>query len=71
MIERFFEAIKYEHLYHREIGDGLALADEVDTYQTIYNTIRPHEAITMRRPLDRYQQAPETNHPDPKSVSAS
>ncbi len=58
MIERFFEAIKYEHLYRREIGDGLALASEVDAYRTIYNTIRPHEAITMRRPLDRYQQSP-------------
>jgi len=65
MIERFFGAIKYEYLYRREIGDGLALADEVDTYQTIYNTIRPHEAINMKRPLDRYRQAPKPNHPDP------
>ena len=71
MIERFFEAIKYEHLYRREIGDGLALASEVDAYRTIYNTIRPHEAITMRRPHDRYQQAPKPNHPDPKTVSES
>ena len=71
VIERFFGAIKYEHLYRREIGDGLTLASEVDAYRTIYNTIRPHEAITMRRPLDRYQQAPEPNHPDPKSVSDS
>jgi transposase InsO family protein len=71
MIERFFEAIKYEHLYRREIGDGLALASEVDAYRTIYNTIRPHEAITMRRPLDRYQQAPKPNHPDPKTDSES
>jgi transposase InsO family protein len=69
MIERFFEAIKYEHLYRREIGDGLALATEIDTYRTTYNTIRPHEAINMKRPLDRYQQAPEPNHPDPDSVS--
>ena len=67
----FFEAIKYEHLYRREIGDGLALASEVDAYRTIYNTIRPHQAITMRRPLDRYQQAPKPNHPDPKTVSDS
>ncbi|MEE9177243.1 MAG: integrase core domain-containing protein [Acidimicrobiia bacterium] len=57
MIERSFGAIKYEHLYRREIGDGLTLAAEVDTYWTIYNTIRPHEAITMTPPLDRYQQA--------------
>jgi len=71
VIERFFGAIKYEHLYRREIGDGLALAAEVDIYQRIYNTIRPHEAITMKRPLDRYQQAPQPNHPNPESVSDS
>jgi putative transposase len=71
MIERFFGAIKYEHLYRREIGDGLALADEVDTYRRIYNTIRPHQAINMKRPLDRYRQAPKPNHPNPESVSDS
>ena len=71
VIERFFGAIKYEHLYRREIGDGLALAAEVDSYRKVYNTIRPHEAITMKRPLDRYQQAPKPNHPNPESVSDS
>ena len=34
MIERFFEAIKYEHLYRRDIGDGPELADQVATYRT-------------------------------------
>ena len=71
MIERFFEAIKYEHLYRRDIGDGAELADHVATYRTIYNTIRPHEAITMRRPLDRYQTTPTTQPPSPENVSDS
>ena len=71
MIERFFGAIKYEHLYRREIGDGLTLAAEVDTYQRIYNTIRPHQAINMKRPFDRYLTTPKPNHPNPESVSDS
>ncbi len=49
MIERFFEAIKYEHLYRRESRRRPGLAAAVDTYQTIYNTIGPHEAIGIAR----------------------
>ena len=71
VVERFFEAIKYEHLYRRDIGDGPELADQVATYHTIYNTIRPHEAIAMRRLLQRYQQTPTTQPPDPENVSDS
>ena len=71
MIERFFGAIKYERLYRREIGDGLALAAEAADYRSIYNTIRPHETINMGRPIDRYLQTPKPNHPDPKTVSNS
>jgi transposase InsO family protein len=69
MIERFFEAIKYEHLYRRDIGDGIELAGQVRSYRTIYNTIRPHEAIGMGRPLERYRQAPTAQPSDDESVS--
>ena len=71
VIERFFEAIKYEHLYRRDIASGPELADHVAGYRTIYNTIRPHEAIAMRRPLDRYRQTPTTQPPSPENVSDS
>jgi putative transposase len=60
VIERFYESIKYEHLYRREIGDGLALAQEVASYLTVYNSVRPHEAIGFTTPLARYLQAPST-----------
>jgi hypothetical protein len=30
VIERFYQAIKYEHLYRHEINDGLVLAREVE-----------------------------------------
>jgi putative transposase len=73
VIERFYQAIKYEDLYRHDIGDGLALAERVTGYLTVYNTIRPHEAIGFGIPLARYLQAPSTPpganlHP-PESVS--
>ena len=71
VIERFFAAIKYEHLYRREISDGPELASQVDSYRAIYNTIRPHEAISMSQPIQRYRQTPTTQPPDPKNVSVT
>jgi len=75
VIERFYQAIKYEHLYRHEIGDGLILAKEVKNYLTIYNTIRPHEAISFATPISRYLQAPSTppraNIQGPATVSDS
>ncbi len=57
-IERFFGAIKYEHLYRHEISDGQDLAEHVDRYLDVYNTIRPHEHLAFARPLDTYLAAP-------------
>jgi transposase InsO family protein len=71
VIERFFGAAKYERFYRREITDGLALAAEADDFRSVYNTIRPHETLNMGRPIDRYQQAPKPNPPDPDSASHS
>jgi len=44
--------LKYEHLYRHEIDDGHTLGQEVETYRQLFNQIRPHEGIGMRRPLD-------------------
>lgn len=71
VIERFFEAVKYEHLYRRDIHDGPELAAETGAYRATYNQIRPHQAIAMARPLDRYRQTPATKPKDGKSVSDS
>jgi putative transposase len=60
VIERYYESIKYEHLYLHEIGDGPALAEHVARYERVYNTERPHETIGWALPLDRYTQAPGT-----------
>lgn len=74
VIERFFQSIKYEHLYRYEIGDGDALADHVAGYLTTYNQTRPHEAIGWQRPQDRYLTAPtnptlKPSEPEPEQDS--
>jgi putative transposase len=57
-IERFFRSIKYDDLYRNDISDGVVLARRVENYLTVYNSIRPHEPIGMRRPLELYRQPP-------------
>lgn len=58
VIERFYESIKYEHLYRHEIDDGPALAEHVDKYLNVYNQQRPHEALQFALPIDRYTAIP-------------
>src|SRR6266536_3548265 len=55
--ERAFGSLKYEHLYRLEIDDGHTLGQEVETYRQLFNTIRPHEGIAIRRPLDVHLEA--------------
>lgn len=69
VIERFFGSLKYERLYRHDIADGVELARHAEDFQTIYNSIRPHENIAMARPLERYRQTPIPNLPDPGPVS--
>jgi putative transposase len=55
--ERAFGSLKYEHLYRLEIDDGHQLGVEVESYRQLFNQIRPHEALAMRRPLDVHLDA--------------
>ena len=55
--ERAFGSLKYEHLYRHEIDNGFDLGLEVETYRQLFNQIRPHEGIGMRRPLDVHLEA--------------
>jgi transposase InsO family protein len=55
--ERAFGSLKYEHLYRLEIDDGHTLGLEVETYRQLFNQVRPHEGIAMRRPLDVHLEA--------------
>jgi putative transposase len=49
VVERFFGTLKYEHLYRAVIGDGNALAVEINCFRHTYNTLRPHQALTTGR----------------------
>jgi transposase InsO family protein len=55
--ERAFGSLKYEHLYRLEIDDGHTLGLEAERYRELFNQIRPHEALAMRRPLEIYLEA--------------
>ena len=54
VIERFFGTLKYEHLFRGPIADADALAVEVQRFRQIYNTIRPHQALSDRTPREAY-----------------
>lgn len=58
VVERWFQSLKYEHLYRHEIDDGPGLADEVERFLDVYNTRRPHEALDFALPIDRYLRPP-------------
>lgn len=53
-VERFNRSFKYEHLYREEIGDVIALRDEVEAYRELYNWVRPHETLGQLPPMARY-----------------
>ena len=46
------------------------LADEAEHYRQIFNRIRPHEALEMRRPTDVYLTAT-PNFPSPETEPES
>ena len=63
VIERFYESLKYEHLYRHEIDDGLALDEHVARFLDVYNRRRPHEALDFDLPIDRYLAVPTNDQP--------
>lgn len=52
VVERFNQSLKYEHLYQREIDQAWGLAQEVESFLHLYNSVRPHDAIGFKRPLE-------------------
>jgi putative transposase len=51
---RFFGILMYEHLYRAIIGDGNALAVEVNCFRHTYNILRSHQALGDRTPRQTY-----------------
>ena len=58
--ERAFKSLKYEHLYRHEIDDGHQFGIEVESYRQLFNTVRPHQTLDGRRPLDVHLEACQT-----------
>ena len=58
VVERFFGTLKYEHLHRAIIGDGNALAVEVNCLRHTYNTLRPHQALGDRTPAADVSRPP-------------
>jgi putative transposase len=50
--ERGFGTLKYERLFLEEIDDVLDLTVHAERYRVDYNTVRPHEALSLNRPHD-------------------
>ena len=66
VVERWIQTLKYERLYREEIPSGIDRADCVADFIDEYNTIRPHETLAWRRPLDTYLTDP-TLKPKPRT----
>ena len=64
VVERWFESLKYEHHWCHDIASGIDLADHVTAFIDDYNTIRPHQALDQKPPLNAYLQA-RTPQPNP------
>jgi transposase InsO family protein len=61
VVERFFETVKYEHLYTLEISNGHELAQELVKFRSLFNEVRPHERLDFRVPMEVYRADPEPN----------
>jgi transposase InsO family protein len=71
VVERWFESLKHERLYRHDIATGLDLAAHVAEFIDEYNTVRPHEALDWRRPIDAYLTDPTLKPSPPGSVQES
>ena len=54
VVKRWFEWLKYEHLYRHDIDAGLALDAHVSDFLDVFNRRRPHVALDFALPIDRY-----------------
>lgn len=74
VIERTFGSFKYEHLYRRELADGLEIAREAEGYRHVFNHVRPHEHLQFNTPYSVWIQTPTPTETQPEieeSVSLS
>lgn len=56
--ERFHRTLKAELLSGRHFASFRAAQHAFDTWRTVYNTQRPHQALDMATPVTRYRPSP-------------
>lgn len=61
--ERFHRTLKAEALAGQPLHDIGHAARHLDRWRGIYNTERPHEALGMQTPIDRYAASPRAYRP--------
>ena len=61
--ERFHRSLKVEVLTGKTYRDANALQCALDEWRPIYNELRPHDALQLAVPADRYQPSPRA-YPD-------
>jgi hypothetical protein len=57
-IERFHQSLRREFLLDRAFPSMQAAQAELDAWVADYNTARPHQALEMATPADRFRLAP-------------
>jgi transposase InsO family protein len=57
-IERFHQSLRREFLAERSFPSLRAAQEALDAWVTDYNTLRPHQALEMATPADRFRLAP-------------
>jgi transposase InsO family protein len=63
--ERFHRTLKAEALSGPPFEDLAQAAANLERWRNVYNSERPHEAIEMARPVDRYRLSPRPYSPTP------
>jgi transposase InsO family protein len=61
--ERFHRTLKAEALSGPPFADLAQAARHLQSWRTIYNTQRPHEALDLKTPIDRYAPSPRIYRP--------
>jgi transposase InsO family protein len=59
-IERFHQSLRREFLAHRSFSSLEAAQEQLDAWVADYNTARPHQALEMATPAQRFRLAPLT-----------
>jgi putative transposase len=51
-VERLWRSVKYENIYLRDYQNGSDLHYGMEDYFSFYNTIRPHQSLKNKVPLE-------------------